>query len=53
MRHLRDFLKGPAINDLGILSQWVKCEVSDKVQLQVFSAAPNLSGSSILSDIQV
>ena len=36
-----------------LLSQWVKCEGSEKMQLQVFSAAPNFGGkywSSQLSD---
>lgn len=40
---LKDFLKNN-IGEFKFLSQWVKCERTDKKQLQVFSAAPSFQG---------
>lgn len=40
LRELNSFLKNH-VNEMKFLSQWVKCEGSEKKQLQVFTAAPS------------
>ena len=42
LEQFRDFICNEKnIEKMKLLSQWVKCEGSEKMQLQVFSAAPN------------
>lgn len=54
LQQFKDFICNEKnIERMKLLSQWVKCEGSEKMQLQVFSAAPNFGGkywSSQLSD---
>lgn len=45
LKYLSDYIKQNK-SKLGFNSQWVKCEGSDKKQLQVFSAAPSFQGTS-------